>query len=333
MSKIQEALRRLQQSGDQTHDSASEGDDPLATTMSRIATPVRRGRDDVLMSSVTTNAHTLFVDRDALRNEGLLAPEQDTALLAKQYRSIKRPLIRHAFGKRATRVEDGNLIMVTSALAGEGKTFTSINLALSMAQERDHSVVLVDADVAKPHVSNIFGVSEEPGLLDLLEDSSLTPQSLVMATDVERLYVLPAGAPRLNATELLASNRMEAVIHALANISDQPIIILDSPPLLQTSEASVVATLAGQVIVVVRARATSQQAVQTALSMLGEDRAVNLVLNQATDAGTEYHYGYDYGYGYGFGGSSQRSDAGVDERQLEAGDDGFRHSEGGKVHE
>lgn len=308
MSKIQEALRRLQQTGENGPAAPVDGDDPMATTMSRIAKPVRRDSDDVLMSSVTTNPHTLLVDREALRNEGLLAPERDSALLAKQYQAIKRPLVRHAFGKRATKVEDGNLIMVTSALAGEGKTFTSINLALSMAQERDHSVVLVDADVAKPHVSNIFGVGEEPGLLDLLEDGSLAPQSLVMATDVERLYVLPAGAPRINATELLASNRMESVARSLANIADQPIVIFDSPPLLQTSEASVVATLAGQVLVVVRAGQTSQQAVLSALGMLGGERAVNLVLNQATESGNDYNYGHEYGYGYGHAAKPQQDD-------------------------
>ena len=296
MSKIQEALRRLQQTGDTSAAVDISGDDELSATMSRIAKPVRRDSDNVLISSVTTNAHTLEVDREALRTEGLLAPEQDMAMLANQYRAIKRPLIRHAFGKRATKVEDGNLIMVTSALAGEGKTFTSINLALSMAQERDHSVVLVDADVAKPHVSNIFGVAEEPGLLDLLEDANLMPQSLVMETDVERLYVLPAGAPRVNSTELLASDRMESVAHALASIAEQPIIIFDSPPLLQTSEASIVASLAGQVLVVVRAGQTSQQAVTTALGMLGEEQAVNLVLNQATEATGDYNYGYGYGY-------------------------------------
>ena len=289
MSKIQEALRRLQQTGD----------DNVTSALPKIAKPVRRHSDDVVVTSLSTNAHTLIVDRDALRKEGLIAPRNDTELLAKQYRAIKRPLIRHAFGKKATKIEDGNLIMVTSALSGEGKTFTSINLALSMARERDHSVVLVDADVAKPHVSHIFGVDDEPGLLDLLEDSSLSPQSLVIPTDVEHLYILPAGYPRINATELLASKRMEKLVHSLARISEQPIIIFDSPPLLQTSEASVVASLVGQVLMVVRAGQTSQQAVQSALAMLGDDAAVNLVLNQATDIGDDFHYGFEYGHGYG----------------------------------
>lgn len=295
MSKIQDALRRFQQTGETSAAGGIAGDDGLSTTMSQIAKPVLRGSDNVLISSITENALTLVFDRAVLRKEGLLAPEQDMALLANQYRAIKRPLIRHAFGKRATKTEDGNMIMVTSALAGEGKTFTSINLALSMAQERDHSVVLVDADVAKPHVSNVFGVSDEPGLLDLIEDSTLTPQMLVMETDVERLYVLPAGAPRDNATELLASNRMESIAASLAGIAEQPIIIFDSPPLLQASEASIVASLVGQVLVIVRAGRTSQQAVRTALGMLGEDQAVNLVLNQASVSGSDYHYGYGYG--------------------------------------
>ncbi|MBT8083304.1 MAG: P-loop NTPase, partial [Gammaproteobacteria bacterium] len=233
MSKIQEALRRLQQTGDQSvADSERSGDDAIARSLRKLATPVKRASDEVLISSVSTNEHTLVFDRDALRAEGLMAPERDSLLLSKQYQAIKRPLIRHAFGKRATKVEDGNLIMVTSAVAGEGKTFTSINLALSMAQERDHVVVLVDADVAKPHISRAFGVADEPGLLDLLEDDAHSAQALVMPTDVDRLYVLPAGAPRGNSTELLASDRMETVARALGSIAEQPLIVFDSPPLL-----------------------------------------------------------------------------------------------------
>jgi exopolysaccharide/PEP-CTERM locus tyrosine autokinase len=297
VSKIQEALRRLQQTGNGSGAKLdSEGDD-LSATLPRIATPVPRMPVDSGISHISTNMNTLVVDREALRTEGLLAPQRDTETLARQYRAIKRPLIRHAFGKRATKIEDGNLIMVSSAVAGEGKTFTSINLALSMAQERDHSVILVDADVAKPHVSNIFGVSGEPGLLDLLEDSSLSPESLIMATDVEHLFVLPAGRPRPNATELLASKRMEVIASSLAKLAEQPLIIFDSPPLLRTSEAGVVATLAGQVLIVVRAGQTSHQDVLSALSMMGEDKAVNMVLNQASEGGASAQYGVEYGYG------------------------------------
>ncbi len=297
MSKIQKALQRIQKSGPaktQTPASAEVSEDTLQVAKLVMREGIADGK-----TGLSTNEQTLVVDQKALQEAGLIAPDYHSELLANQYRSIKRPLVRHAFGKRATKIEDGNLIMVTSAVSGEGKTFSSINLALSMAQERDHSVVLVDADVAKPHVSDIFGVPDEPGLLDLLEDDSLIPNSLIMSTDVPGLHILPAGQPRPNATELLASSRMDKIARYLSVIDDEPIIIFDSPPLLQTNESSVVASLVGQVLLIVRSGHTSQEAVMSALTMLGDDSAVNLVLNQVRNADSELPYGYGYGYGYG----------------------------------
>jgi len=239
----------------------------------------------------------LHVDREALRSAGLIAPECHEQLLADQYRDIKRPLIAHAFGKRAARIDEGNLIMVTSALSGEGKTFTSINLALSMALERDYSILLVDADVAKPHTSEMFGARDQMGLLDLLEHPETPLMSLILPTDVNGLSILPAGRPRQLATELLASSVMEDVISTLARLREGQIVIFDSPPLLQTSEAKVLSSLAGQVVIVVLAEKTGQNEVATALELIDEDKAVNLVLNQARVGFGTYQYGHRYGYG------------------------------------
>ncbi len=291
MSKIQEALRRIQ--------SAKPGGVPRPTAdreaelqIAKLA--ARQAQAEGAVPCFSQSAHTLHVDADALRDAGLIPPDEDSNQLAAQYRQIKRPLIRHAFGKRATKVADGNLIMITSALSGEGKTFTSINLALSMARERDHSVILVDADVAKPHISRIFGIAEEPGLLDAIEDAGRSVAELIMPTDIDGLYVLPAGQPRPHATELLASSRMEQIVQELGTITHEPIVIFDSPPLLQTSESSVVASLAGQVVVVVRANHTSHDALRAAMKSLGPDRAVSMVLNQCRDAGQTFQYGYGY---------------------------------------
>jgi exopolysaccharide/PEP-CTERM locus tyrosine autokinase len=187
--------------------------------------------------------------------------------------------------------------MVTSAMAGEGKTFTSINLALSMAQERDHEVLLVDADVAKPHVSEMFSVTNEMGLLDVLEDPEISVETLVLPTDVDGFRILPAGRARLHATELLASSAMEDVIETLAQLSKGQIVVFDSPPLLQTSEAKVLSSLAGQVVIVVRAEETAQDAVKMALTLLDDGQAVSLVLNQVRAGFGEYQYGSGYGYG------------------------------------
>ena len=136
-------------------------------------------------------------------------------------------------------------------------------------------------------------------MLDLLDDGELKASSLIMSTDVDGLFVLPAGRPRLHATELLASARMDRIAASLSSITNDPIIIFDSPPLLQTSEASVVASLVGQIVLVVRAGSTSQEAVLAALATMGDERPINLVLNQVRDSQIEHQYGYAYGYGYG----------------------------------
>ncbi len=288
MSKIQEALGKIQKGkAARQQAAATSAEDSVV-----VAQVVDRGAET---GNYAVSDRCLHIDRGALRKAGLIAPEYHEQLLANQYRDIKRPLIAHAFGKRATKVERGNLICVTSALSGEGKTFTSINLALSMARERDHSVLLVDADVAKPHTSEIFGAQGEPGLLDLLEDSAEPVRSLILPTDIENLSILPAGKPRHHATELLASDAMENVAQTLANLNTGQIVVFDSPPILQTSEAKVVTSLAGQIVVVVRAERTSHDAVCAAVAALDQDQAISLVLNQVRSKSAKYQWGYGYG--------------------------------------
>jgi protein-tyrosine kinase len=234
------------------------------------------------------------VDRNALRSEGLMPPEHQERALADQYRQIKRPLIGNALGGGGiAKLPHGQLIMLASAVPGEGKTFTSINLALSMALEKDVSVLLVDADVAKPHISRTFGVEQEPGLLDLLREESAHVDSFVIPTDVPGLSILPAGRRSDTATELLASRRMQQVAHSLAERDPSRITLIDSPPLLLTSEARAVSQSVGQIVVVVRAGITPQQAVLDGIGYLGEGKFIGLVLNQSTvSAPGGYYYGY-----------------------------------------
>ena len=309
MSKIQKALNKLNDM--RTIAPPEIGDKSVIEDSVIIAKLVDRGTKK---ATYDVKDICLHVDRESLRDAGLIAPEYHEHLLANQYRDIKRPIIAHAFGKRATKIEDGNLIVVCSALAGEGKTFSSINLALSMAHERDHSVLLVDADVAKPHTSEMFGASDELGLLDVLENPDIPVQSLILPTDVDNLSILSAGRPRPNATELLASVAMENVCATLASLSEGHITIFDSPPLLQTSEAKVLASLAGQVVLVVRAEQTSHDAVLAALAAMDESKAVNLVLNQVRAGFTEYQYGYGYGNSYvnGYGNNKDEKNHQVD---------------------
>jgi Mrp family chromosome partitioning ATPase len=186
--------------------------------------------------------------------------------------------------------------MIASAVPGEGKTFTTMNLALSLTRERDLKVVLVDADVAKPHISRVLGVESDLGLLDALQDSALDVESLVLPTTNPSLWVLPAGKRSENATELLASSRMDEIAKRLMQVDANRVVIIDSPPILLTTESHALANVAGQIVVVVRADSTPRNTVLDALSHVGNHPGVSLLLNQTStgsNTGNYYHYGYD----------------------------------------
>jgi len=255
-----------------------------------------------LAAAPVTPRRTVHFDAPALRAAGLFPPEHQDRLLAQQYRQIKRPLIASAVGRGTLALPNGHLIMVASALPGEGKTFTSINLALSIAREKDMSVLLIDADLPKPHISRVLGLSDEPGLLDVLRDPNLDPERVILQTDVPGLLVMPAGSRSENATELLASTRMEHVARALAAHDTRRIVLFDSPPLMLTTESQALAQVVGQIALVVRAGHTPQRVLLDALDSLRERAPVSFILNQSTSSpGTGYYY---YGYGEGGGEAS-----------------------------
>jgi len=315
MSKIQDALSKLQRTHGESARPAQAPVEPFARTVDRLEVAVKV--DGSKRRAHYYGGELLAVDRDMLRSAGLLAPESQERQLADEYRMIKRPLITNALGRGDHPLERGNLLMVGSALSGEGKTFTCINLCLSVATEKDWSVVLVDADCAKPHVSRLFGVENSPGLLDLLRDHDLQFDSLVCPTDVPGLSILPAGGRDEHAAELLASARMEAFCRAVAEADGNRMVVFDSSPLLQTTEAPVLAAHMGQVVVVVQAEKTSQQKVMAALGKLSHDVSLSLILNQAKGS-SEDGYGYGaYGgyYGQDYGQDAGRDRADVGDRQ------------------
>lgn len=241
------------------------------------------------------------LDLEALAAMGLVTPNAPRTPMADQYRVIKRPLIRNATGRGAEMLNHGNLIMVTSALAGEGKSFTSLNLAMSIAAELDHTVMLVDADVARPSVLRMLGLPPGPGLLDVLEESVDLSDAL-LRTSIDKLTVLPSGTPHARATELLASDAMRKLLDDMAQRYPDRIIIFDSPPLLLTTESAVLASQMGQIVIVVHAESTPQSAVKRALSTIDSCPVRLMLLNQArVDADGSYGYGYGYGYGYDSG--------------------------------
>ena len=235
------------------------------------------------------------LDLDRMQQMGLVTAAGGRTTLVEDFRIIKRPLLKRAFAERAPGERPGNLIMVTSSLPGEGKTFCSINLAMSIAMELDHTVLLIDADVARPSVLRTLGLPPQRGLMDVLLDDSLDVADVMLRTNVDTLSILPAGTNNPRATELLASQSMNALVDEIANRYPDRIVIFDSPPLLLTSEAHVLASHMGQIAVVVEAEMTTQHAVKTALAQLEGLDNVSLIYNKTREfPGTET---YDYHYG------------------------------------
>lgn len=238
-----------------------------------------------------SQAPIVEIDLSKLAAAGYLEPDAPDSLRANEFRKIKRPLIQACHGKLATPVSNANRIMVTSSVPGEGKSFVAFNLALSMAMERDSTVLLIDADTTRSSVSNLLGIRSRTGLLDLLSGSDIAVSDALLRTSVERLSLLPAGQPRRHATELLASEAMERLVEELASRYAERILIFDTPPLLVAPEAAVLATHMGQIVVVVEADRTTHKVLTSALATIQDCPLVSTILNKTMpNSDIEYYY-------------------------------------------
>ena len=238
------------------------------------------------------------INLDRLAANNMVTSDGGRNPVAEEFRAIKRPLIDNAFSKDGRPVNRNNLIMVTSALPGEGKTFSAVNLAMSLAMELDRTVLLVDADVARPSLPALLGLPSSRGLLDVLESSNVNLSHVLLRTNIDKLSILPSGTPHSHATELLTSGMMTKLLEEMAVRYSDRIIVFDSPPLLVTTEARVLATQMGQVVFVVHAESTLQSDVKRALATIESCPIKMMVLNQARTVSQGAH-GYGYGYGYG----------------------------------
>jgi protein-tyrosine kinase len=280
MSLVEQAIARLRNQQAGAKRPALGGSAPKAVMGPMV--------DDL---DATKAANRLAIDVNAMRAGGYLPEASKDRQFADEYRRIKRPLIEKALSGNDAGGEP-RIIIVTSAVPGDGKTFTSINLAFSMARERDISILLVDSDVAKHHITDIFGLRQRKGLLDALTDESLDPEALVVPTSSRGFSILPAGTHVDGTAELISSNRMRQIATTLCARNPRRILLLDSPPLLITNEGRALVKLAGQVVLVVRAGETPRHAVQAAIDMVDEKQAGGVILNQLKVGFTEGYYGY-----------------------------------------
>ena len=240
------------------------------------------------------------IDLEQLVKLGMVSPHTDRSNISEEFRRIKRPLLDKIFKDNNNDAKHKNLIMVTSSLPGEGKTFCAVNLAISIALELDHTVLLVDADVAKPSVGRYLKTTNEleenkAGLMDILLDKNLDLSDVMLRTNIDKLTLLRSGRNHKHATELLASHAMSSLLDEIATRYPDRVIIFDSPPLLLSTEARALASKMGQIALVVEAGSTTQNAVKDLLSQLKTNNNVSLIYNKAQPHEGTGFYGDYYG--------------------------------------
>jgi len=272
---------------------------PESDTISpHLAPTVERSQERGRAAGQPTEAAPLWhVDQMSLERMGFLPANGDRdGRLADEMRRIKRPLLANMSRKGVKALAHAERIVVTSAGPGEGKSFTAVNLALSLARERDLEVLLVDGDIAKSNVTRAFGLDGWPGLMDVLADERRQPAEVIVRTDVPNLLVVPTGERHPLVGELFGSRRMETVLEVFGGRNGRRLVVFDSSPLLATSESQVLASHMGQVVVVVAAGRTRQQALNSSLQSLNDSQYVGLILNMSRLPASENHYdsGYDY---------------------------------------
>ena len=295
MGTLERALKKLADAG------GSETQEPRPA-IAKIAK-----KPDAVAPEVTGSHHrargadphrSLIFDLARLSSAGLLSTEN--LHLADEFRAIKQPLLKKAKSLAVEEnISEGRLILVTSAVAGEGKTFSCVNLSLSLAREKDWEVVLVDVDCKNPQLSRLLGVEDEPGLLELLRDPDAMLDNFVIPTNIDGLSVLPLGCPDEHAAELLASARMRTICKQFALERPNALAVFDTSPLLLTTEPLILAQHVGQVLVVVQAGRTPQHSVMAAVSKLDQHKAIGLILNRAEEGHTSLPYGSYGAYPYG----------------------------------
>jgi protein-tyrosine kinase len=265
---------------------SSDGGPGSVAVLDRIATAGELDRPTNLHGPASASAGPELgvgpgsVDSVALERAGMVDWSRTRSRISEEFRLVQRQILRNAFATAGVEPGYSNLLMVTSARPGEGKSFTSINLAGSIARQGDHHVLLVDADSKRDSICYPMGLADAPGLLDLAANSKLDPAPMIVRTPIERLSILPIGRERERSPTLFSSREMARLIQSLGRRYSDRLLILDAPPCLSTSDPAVLAPVVGQVLFVVEAERTQRDEIEASLDLIQACPSIALVLNK-----------------------------------------------------
>jgi len=231
------------------------------------------------------------IDRQRLAKSGIIITNTERSRVAEEFRIIVRQILAKAQqASNENAAGPGRIIMITSSRPREGKTFTSINIALAIASQRDYRVLAMDCDVERQSMTSVLGIEVEKGLVDLIADESIDLRDILLRTDIPNLTVLPAGRKRPGVPELLSSRRMREILTEMAHRYADRYIVIDAPPCLATSDPSILASLVGQIVFVVEANRTQGPEIEESLRLVSSCPNISLVLNKM-EGTTSDHFG------------------------------------------
>jgi len=284
MSSIEKFMNRLDSMNDSKLQEGPKFPDETAKKFLQVS-----DGDDAASSNAnfdnTYGTGSVYIDLDFLKVTGALVPSNARSKIAEEYRVIKRPIIKNAFAGSAEKIDNANIVMITSSLPGEGKSFNAINLAMSVVMEMDYTVMLVEADVAKPAILKGLGIRKhQKGLVDYLIQDGARLQDYILHTNIPKLTVLPAGRNNPRFSELLSSQNMKKLVHELSRRYSDRLVIIDAPPLLVTHDAVTMAAYAGQVVLVIESGKTEHSMVKEAVNLLDQDQTIGVILNKSFGA-------------------------------------------------
>lgn len=283
MEKIQQALEKARRARGTTAARPEPASNPTLPRRRGRSYPAAEGADLRIDYEQTRVVGT---DPEVLRRNRVVAAGQDDQAALEAFRILRTQVLARLEAR------GGNVIAVCSASQAEGKTLLAANLAVSLARQLHHSALLVDLDLHKPSVHRCFGVTPTPGLVDYLE-GRVPLQDCLVNPGIERLVLLPQGAPVPQSSELLASQRMVALASELKARYRDRIVVYDCPPLLATNDALVIMDYADGCLLVVREGKLQRAELRRAAELVGEERFLGVVLNDARWAkATRYYYYY-----------------------------------------
>ena len=244
-------------------------------------------------------SRTVAIDSAFVRRNHVFLPGNTGTQTAEELRQIKQSLLHSMFYGTGRSGKNTNLVMVTSSRPNEGKTFISLNVALSLAAERDLSVLLIDLDHTNQGITKSLGIEEDRGFINLVEDPSLKFSDVILRTNIDGFSIIPSGPTHPLALELFGSERMIRLLDELSGRYSDRIIMFDAPPVLATADASVLAQHMGQVIFVIEANKTGKTTISEAMDLLKHSQNLSLVLNKTRPFFADSDFGaYYQSYGY-----------------------------------